>query len=417
MFLKRRVSCPAFFIGNNTLLDLSPCGCILFAGQGDRVSNLNAEQMAELTSVLFAAALDQAKWQDFLTRLSTHAGFVRTHLYGFDFKTNFALEPLHHGYDVDFLQSYTDHYGAINAWAPHLSTGPVGVPLTSDDCLPQDELIKTEYYNDWLLPQGDIRIGAGVVLARDTSRFFVLGGNMTRRDARHEQDWVATLRLLAPHMRQALEIGRNLFDGTANALLGMPTAPGKAGAVMAITQRRQVRYANSAALALAEAGQVLIYDHAGRVLFADPEADAAIDIALSNLRWSRGAASGSVRAQDEKGNVRTIRYARIESDRLGYIPVGVETGSGEPMLLVSIHQDDAIHRLRKTLRERFGLTESEIAIAILIGEGAQAEEIARQRDVSVHTVRDQIKACFRKTGANRQAALVHLLHHLHSGVE
>jgi len=379
------------------------------------VTNLSPEQIAEVTSVLFAAALDQSKWQDFLTRLSIHAGYVRTHLYGYDFRTNFALEPLNHGYDADFLKSYTDYYGAINAWAPHLSTGPIGVALTSDNCLTQDELIKTEYYNDWVRPQGDIRVGAGVVLARDTSRFFVLGGNMMRQHEQHEQQWVNTLDLLAPHMRQALEIGRNLFDGAANTLLGMPTAPGKSGAVMALTQRRQVRYANPAALALAEVGEVLSYDHAGHVVFSDADADTAINIALSDMRWSRGPASGSVRAKDSVGQTRTIRYARIESDRLGYVPVGIETGSGEPLLLVSIHQDDAGPSLGKILRRRFGLTESEIAIALLIGDGVATHEMARLRDVSVHTVRDQIKACLRKTGAGRQANLVRLLSELRQG--
>ncbi len=379
------------------------------------MASLNTEQLAEVTSVLFAAALDQSRWQEFLTRLSTHTGMISTHLYGYDLATNFALEPLHHGYDPGFMKSYAAHYGALNAWAQGLGRAPIGQPVTSAQCLPEEDLFKTEFYQDWVRPQGDVRTGAGVVLSRDSSRFFVLGGNMAQRHAHRESEWVRTLGLLAPHMCLSLEIGRTLFDAKANAVLGVPAAPGAGGAVFAVTQRRQVRYANHAALVLAEIGQVLAYDHAGRIILADPEADAALGAALGKLHWAKGAMSGSVRAQDSQGNVKVMRFARIESDRLGFIPVGIDTGSAEPLLLVSIQLDDVVPALRKTLRERFGLTESEIAVAILIGDGLQADEIAQQRDVSVHTVRDQIKASLRKTGMARQAGLVRMLHDLQAG--
>lgn len=379
------------------------------------MASLNAEQLAEVTSVLFAAALDQSRWQDFLTRLSTHAGIVSTHLYGYDLATNFALEPLNHGYDPVFMRSYATHYGALNAWAAGLGRAPIGQPVTSAECLPEEELFKTEFYHDWVRPQGDVRAGAGVVLARDSSRFFVLGGNMVQRHSHRESDWVRTLGLLAPHMCMSLEIGRTLFDGAANSAFGVPAAPGGGGAVLAVTPRRRVLYANAAALFLAETGRVLAYDHAGRIVLADPEADAALGVALGKLHWAKGPMSGSVRAQDSQGNVRVMRFARIESERLGYIPVGIQTNSGEPLLLVSIRLDEGPSALRKTLRERFGLTESEIAVAMLIGDGLQADEIAQQRDVSVHTVRDQIKASLRKTGAARQAGLIRILHELQAG--
>lgn len=376
------------------------------------MASLSAEQIAEVSSVLFAAAMDQSRWQDFLTRLSKHTGMVSTHLYGYDVATDFALKPLHHGYDPAYMKSYAEHYGALNAWAGGLSRAPIGQPVTSAQCMPEEKLFRTEFYNDWVKPQGDVRTGAGVILARDSSRFFVLGGNMAQRHAHWEQDWVRTLGLLAPHMCLALEIGRTLFDNAANSILGVPFAAGRGGAVLALTQRRQLRYANKAAMGLVETGHVLSYDYAGQVTFADPEADSALSLALANLRRMPGAMSGSLRAEDGEGNIRTIRFARIESDRLGYIPVGIQTGSGEPLLLVSIQLDEASAALRRSLRGRFGLTESEIAVAMLVGDGLQAEEIARQRDVSVHTVRDQIKASLRKTGVSRQAALVRILHEL-----
>ena len=84
------------------------------------VAKLSVEQFADVTSILFAAALDPARWQDFLDRLSTHMGVVNTHLYGYDFASNLGLDLLHHGYAPEFMQSYNEHYGTLNAWAPGL---------------------------------------------------------------------------------------------------------------------------------------------------------------------------------------------------------------------------------------------------------------------------------------------------------
>jgi DNA-binding NarL/FixJ family response regulator len=61
------------------------------------------------------------------------------------------------------------------------------------------------------------------------------------------------------------------------------------------------------------------------------------------------------------------------------------------------------------LRTLFDLSTAEIAIAEGLIEGKRIREIARQRRVSVETVRSQLRAIFRKTGVARQTDLVRLL--------
>lgn len=61
------------------------------------------------------------------------------------------------------------------------------------------------------------------------------------------------------------------------------------------------------------------------------------------------------------------------------------------------------------LQARFGLTPSEVEVALMLGNGCSPKEIARARDKSVHTVRAQIRSIHGKTGAHNQLELARLL--------
>jgi DNA-binding CsgD family transcriptional regulator len=61
--------------------------------------------------------------------------------------------------------------------------------------------------------------------------------------------------------------------------------------------------------------------------------------------------------------------------------------------------------LTKRLNEVFGLTPSEAAVALLIGNGRSPADIAGERQVSVDTVRSQLKAVSAKLGCSRQAEI------------
>jgi DNA-binding NarL/FixJ family response regulator len=53
-----------------------------------------------------------------------------------------------------------------------------------------------------------------------------------------------------------------------------------------------------------------------------------------------------------------------------------------------------------------GLTRAEAEVALALAEGLTPGEIAEAREVSLHTVRNQIKAMMWKCGVRRQAELM-----------
>lgn len=57
----------------------------------------------------------------------------------------------------------------------------------------------------------------------------------------------------------------------------------------------------------------------------------------------------------------------------------------------------------------FNLTPAEARVATAIAEGKTLEDVARDRRVSIATVRSQLQVVFGKMGVNRQAEMVRLL--------
>ncbi|MDX5983674.1 helix-turn-helix transcriptional regulator [Sphingomonas echinoides] len=61
------------------------------------------------------------------------------------------------------------------------------------------------------------------------------------------------------------------------------------------------------------------------------------------------------------------------------------------------------------LRERFGMTGAEARLALSLLAGASLQATADQNTVSIHTIRNQLKSVFHKTGCSRQQDLIRAL--------
>ena len=65
-----------------------------------------------------------------------------------------------------------------------------------------------------------------------------------------------------------------------------------------------------------------------------------------------------------------------------------------------------------TLREFFGLTDAEAALAQALQSGVTLTEYARQRALSLNTIYTHLRRLREKTGCNRMAELIHRLSEL-----
>lgn len=115
------------------------------------------------------------------------------------------------------------------------------------------------------------------------------------------------------------------------------------------------------------------------------------------------------------------RAASDQEDPIGYFclrsadgrfihgyAMGLGTGDDgkADALAVVLHDPRQNASSERHLRRMFDLTAAEARVAALIVEGIPVAEAARRLNISIHTVRTQLKNIFAKTGVGRQNELV-----------
>lgn len=91
------------------------------------------------------------------------------------------------------------------------------------------------------------------------------------------------------------------------------------------------------------------------------------------------------------------------------LPAGVKAlGLGEGCVLIYCHDTRTPHRpLAEALEHLFQLTRAESQVAEALLHGASLKGHAEQRQLSIHTVKNQLKSIFEKTGHTSQIDFVH----------
>ena len=381
---------------------------MIFVGSKMKCDLINhyEETLSELTQLAYAAAVDSQKWQLFLNRASEMCGGMGIHLFGHDDATNSALGVMYGGYDPIHTESFNQYYGKINSWAPGLFQFDAGVILHTEMMCPQKELIKTEFYSGWCKPQEDLRTGGGVILHKEASRMFALGGNIRKKDGDQLDSW--WLRLLGditPHMQQAIEITR-AFNGMhlEKVSLAETRSPHDA-AVIVISSARMVVYTNAEGRKLLVEGQIVKQSLGGKFDFSHFESSRYLSSQL--LRLSRATNSSPVvfPVVDGSNDHYVCRVVRHLPDILGFSPIDTLYADGKPYFLITLAKSLKDIQIKQQLKDDFYVTDAEAKVVLAVAKGQSPDSIAKGVGRSIHTVRNQLKRAMAKMDINRQAEL------------
>ena len=114
-------------------------------------------------------------------------------------------------------------------------------------------------------------------------------------------------------------------------------------------------------------------------------------------------------APDPRASALLLKIPREDDDVLTLMASALPDHPAPPIVLF-MHEPTFTARISESvLCKLYELTPAEARVARIMVNGGSTHEIARQNNTSVHTVRNQIKNVFSKTGASRQAELAILL--------
>src|SRR5207244_4043065 len=111
------------------------------------------------------------------------------------------------GGEARFGQLYWEKYIALNPFTPAAGSFPVEQLYSAADVLPPPEFIETEFYKEWMSPQGwgDV---LSVNLDKTATGRAVFSIARHARDGMVDEEMRHRVRLLVPHVRRAVMIGK-----------------------------------------------------------------------------------------------------------------------------------------------------------------------------------------------------------------
>src|SRR5438270_7074236 len=131
--------------------------------------------LSTLVAALYDAAGDPSLWPVFLHQVALATQSTQAAILLHDMKQGEHSVSLQWGVDAAAIRSYGEYYGKCDIWArkaaPLIYTGWLG---TSEELSPIEELVRSEFYNDYLKPN-DMAHAMWGVIENSPSRLINIG--------------------------------------------------------------------------------------------------------------------------------------------------------------------------------------------------------------------------------------------------
>jgi DNA-binding CsgD family transcriptional regulator/PAS domain-containing protein len=358
--------------------------------------------------LLYAAAAEPRDWPGALERLADLIGGTSVWLSrlnvvdGGGTGVTVRLDPqMTHLYNAHFaacnpLNNVRDPHAYWRGWRPRI--------LLDEEWMPKEELLRTEFYNDFLRPQ-DIHTAMMIRVAQHPPEVCVINVNRPVERGPYSRRELETAERLHPHLIRAFRLSQafaELHGLGADLTEALDSAP---DGVFLLEDTGHVRYANRAAERAVGPTAPLAVVH-GRLSAKDP----AVARRLAGLIAAAGSSDPSTRRAGEltfapcAGGAPLT--ATVAPQRSGPLAVFGE----KPCVVVCVRDPNGAAVVPPdALRDRYGFTAAEARVALAIGEGMTPRQVAERLGVSFNTVRHQLQSVYEKAGINRQAELVRML--------
>lgn len=368
-----------------------------------------ATDLTCLIDSIYDAGVDARRWPEVCARIAQRVGATHVNLSLLATEAPLPLERWD-GIDASFAHSYAEHYGQFDPIVPHVRRWPAGTLVTDTMNRPQTHHSQSEFVQDWVRPQHIHTVAFANVMREDGVSCILGALRHSRSD--YTEDELDVLRVLLPHLRNAIRVQRRTADLVASE-------PGPCDALDAL------------------AHGVLIVDGDARVIFANRAAEALLG-AVNGLRSCHdGLSAPSLatthalraligRAANGDAHVRSggaLLIARPPPDEPLHALIspldarhalpdthGEKRRTNHGMAMLVLVEPKSSHRGVETrLVTLFGLTPAEARVACEVGKGHDPKDIADTLKIHASTVRTHLHHVFAKTDTRRQAELMRLL--------
>jgi DNA-binding CsgD family transcriptional regulator len=357
---------------------------------------------------IYQAAVAPECWPAFLDGLREELGLASVHLVFRRVSDGDRGIIASRGIDEGFDDVYRSYFYQLNPWHPYPADAQEGQVLLNRCALTRSELERTEFYNDWMRPQGIAHpFTAFLYNAAPGEPLSVLGGFREESSGPLRGQDLDPVRSLVPHLQRALVVHSRVQGAELRADAAVEVLDRICGGVILLDERGRLLAANRAAeriLALSD----------GLVLGRDGPSASTAEQTGELRRAVAGAARTGARKGEEAGAVlRLARPSGRPALEVVVTPIRIESSplfDREAAAAIFVAGPDApVDGPPQRLRQLFGLTPVETEVASRLVKGMDLAAIGDDLGITIHTARGHLKQLFAKTGTHRQPELVGVL--------
>jgi DNA-binding CsgD family transcriptional regulator len=358
-----------------------------------------------LTELAYEAPDHPEGWTRFLGRLAETLHAIVPGVYVNELVHDRPVLAQTLGMDPAWQRAYETHFVRLDLRRRRIRALPAGTSFVGSALVRDDALEASEFYHDFLRPQGFFHLAGGVALRSD-DELGVVRVVRPRNAPAFERDDLALLDAILPHIGRALDLQRRLDTAEARRDAGHQVLDCIPGGVLLLDGTRRLHAANAEAEARLTARDGIVVER-GRVRTLDPTDNGHLQALV--------AAAAAPQPASARTPPHALPVRRRNGERTLVLMVAPLRGSLLRSAATSASVVVFVNDLAAspasdatTLEAHLGLSPAEARLTLTLARGASVAEAAKTLGVTEHTARTQLKRALARTGARRQAELVRL---------
>jgi DNA-binding CsgD family transcriptional regulator/PAS domain-containing protein len=371
----------------------------------------NPDCLSNLLGLLYDAASDSTMWEAFLRELARASEAQSAAVVLHDRGNSDHTVARAYGLDPNFVGLYSNYYGKIDLWAKRF------VELSKlerkswcgagEQLCPHDELVRTEYYNDFLAPQ-DLPHAMFGTISHNEDATASVSVYRSSRAGPFSTSRVDLLRFLEPHITRAFRLHLHLAN--LNARIG--------GLESALNDMA------TGVFLLGECGEVIVANRSASATLSQTEGLTVVKGKLSAQKRDESAMLQRLIGQAVGSSVRRcLRPIGATSvSRIGKPPLQLliapmkrslfDMGQSVAAIVFVTDPSTRLRPAQEILLALFRLTPAECRVAMLLTDGHSVRQIGQLLGVTTNTLKSQLASIYLKTGTSRQSQVVRLISQL-----
>lgn len=369
-----------------------------------KAAMFESERLSLLIGEIYDAAVDSSRWVDVLRKAGSFVGGSSASLFAKDVVAKSGMVYYQDGgVSEHYVQLYFEKYGAFDPSSTGHFFAELEQPVATADLMPYDEFLETRFYKEWAQPQGWVDFVSAPLDKTITSAAF-FGVFRHERDGVVDDEVRRRMRLIVPHVRRAVLVGRLIDLKTAEAATFADALDGLSTGMGLVDAGGRIVHANAALHVVLDAGDYLSAV-AGRLVASDATIDQA-------LREAFAAADEGDAALGVRGIALSLRAKDGGAHVAHVLPLtsGARRAAGVAARAVAaffVRKAEVVMPLPPELiAKHYGLTPTELRVLLAIVEVGGVPEVAAALGIATTTAKTHLTRLFDKTGTSRQADLV-----------